>query len=92
MPAPVRLFLSAGPQVSAEKAGSIYPSASYSDTRTVVGWTAGGGLQGLVTRNLVGQVKVDYDELSSHTFSNRYGDYKLKEHDVSISVGVITRF
>lgn len=60
------------------------PGASASDSKTAVGWTAGGGVEAAVTDNIVTRVEYRYVDYGTDSFSLAGGGGKtdLREHRV----------
>lgn len=62
----------------------------FSDSNTMIGWTAGGGADIMVTENIFGRVEYRYTDFGSDTFNlgGTSADVDDKNHRVNFGLGV----
>ncbi len=65
-------------------------AAGDSDSNTMIGWTAGGGADVMVTERVFGRVEYRYTDFGSETFElgGTSGDVSDKNHRVSVGLGM----
>ncbi len=65
-------------------------AAGDSDSNTMIGWTAGGGADVMVTERVFGRVEYRYTDFGSETFElgGASGDVSDKNHRVSVGLGM----
>ncbi|MEP9388985.1 outer membrane protein [Mesorhizobium sp. KR9-304] len=61
-----------------------------SDSNTMIGWTAGGGADIMVTERVFGRVEYRYTDFGSDTFTTSLGDADVsdKNHRINFGLGV----
>jgi outer membrane immunogenic protein len=61
-----------------------------SDNNTMIGWTAGGGADVMVTERVFGRVEYRYTDFGSDTFTTSLGDADVsdKNHRINFGLGV----
>ena len=64
--------------------------AAVSDNNTMIGWTAGGGADVMVTERVFGRVEYRYTDFGSDTFNTSLGDADVsdKNHRINFGLGV----
>ena len=64
-----------------------------SDSSTLTGWTAGGGVEYAFTDNIIGRVEVRYSDFGKDTFHlNDSGDVKAGFSQTAATVGISYKF
>lgn len=66
--------------------------ASGSDDNTMLGWTAGGGADIMVTERVFGRVEYRYTDFGSETFNTGTGDRSVDDSDHRIQFGLGLKF
>ncbi len=63
-----------------------------SDRNTLIGWTAGAGVDVKVTENVFGRVEYRYTDFGSRTFNTGGGDQSVSSHDNRVTFGIGMKF
>lgn len=66
--------------------------AAGSDKGTMLGWTAGGGADVMVTERIFGRVEYRYTDFGSETFNTGSGDRSVDDKDHRIQFGLGIKF
>jgi outer membrane immunogenic protein len=63
-----------------------------SDRNTLVGWTAGAGIDVKMTENVFGRIEYRYTDFGSRTFNTGSGDQSVSSHDNRVTFGIGMKF
>lgn len=63
-----------------------------SDRNTLVGWTAGAGVDVKMTENVFGRIEYRYTDFGSRTFNTGSGDQSVSSHDNRVTFGIGMKF
>jgi outer membrane immunogenic protein len=63
-----------------------------SDSNTMIGWTAGGGADVMVTEQVFGRVEYRYTDFGSDTFSTNLGNADVSDKDHRVTFGLGMKF
>jgi len=63
-----------------------------SDRNTLVGWTAGAGVDVKMTENVFGRIEYRYTDFGSRTFNTGSGDQSVSSSDNRVTFGIGMKF
>ena len=69
-----------------------YYTPGVTDENTMIGWTAGAGVDALLTENIFGRVEYRYTDFGKDTFATNLGPAEVDNRDHRISVGLGFKF
>jgi outer membrane immunogenic protein len=88
----VMVYGAGGVAYAGEKVSARVGPASGSDSKTAVGWTAGGGVEALVSENLTARVDYRYNDYGTEKFKVGGGTVKSDLTENRVTAGVAYKF